>query len=256
MRKFKFLRVAGFVSVIVAFANPSTGAGAQQHPAAKGSAAASSSTSKSPAAADATDSGEEAATPEQRAFAQAYVQTVQARDVGKMRALVAPTTLKCFDGDKQKFLDKWLAKQLSYEVPKDYQVSVSRIPPTMSKPTKEATYPVPRTYEMEFQYATEANTVTITQEIGAETGRWYLIPPCPTALRMTQFTKREEKLAIARDRAAHAYAEMTEPLKSQLLALIAKNDNTGALRLCMKSLHVDQITAQALIDKLASEKRG
>lgn len=255
MRKLKFLRVVVFVSVIVAIALVSMRAGAQQKPAAKGSAA-TSSTSKIPATADATDSGEEAATPEQKAFAEAYVQTVQAQDVAKMRALVAPTTLKCFDGDKQKFLDKWLTRQLSYEVPKDYQVSVSRIAPEMSKPTKEATYPVPRTYEMEFQYATEANTVTITQEIGAEAGRWYLIPPCPTALRMAQFIKKEQVDAIARDRAAHAYAEMTETLKSQLLALIAKDNNTGALKLCMKTLHVDQATAQALIDKLASEKHG
>ena len=255
MRKLKFLRVVVFVSVIVAIALVSMRAGAQPKPAAKGSAA-TSSTSKIPATADATDSGEEAATPEQKAFAEAYVQTVQAQDVAKMRALVAPTTLKCFDGDKQKFLDKWLTRQLSYEVPKDYQVSVSRIAPEMSKPTKEATYPVPRTYEMEFQYATEANTVTITQEIGAEAGRWYLIPPCPTALRMAQFIKKEQVDAIARDRAAHAYAEMTETLKSQLLALIAKDNNTGALKLCMKTLHVDQLTAQALIDKLASEKHG
>ena len=255
MRKLKCLRVVGFLSVIVAIELVSMRAGAQQKPAAKGSAG-TSSTSKSQAGADANDSGEEAATPEQKAFAEAYVQSVQAQDVAKMRALVAPTTLKCFDGDKQKFLDKWLTRQLSYEVPKDYQVSVSRIAPEMSKPTKEATYPVPRTYEMEFQYATEANTVTITQEIGAEAGRWYLIPPCPTALRMAQFIKKEQVDAIARDRAAHAYAEMTETLKSQLLALIAKDNNTGALKLCMKTLHVDQLTAQALIDKLASEKHG
>ena len=255
MRKLKFLRVVVFVSVIVAIALLSMRAGAQQNPAAKGSAA-TSSTSKSPAAADATNSGEEAATPEQRAFAQAYVQSVQAQDVAKMRVLVAPTTLKCFDGEKQKFLDQWLEKQLTYEIPKDYQINVSRIPPDMAKATKAATYPVPRTHVMEFQYTTGANTVTVTQEIGAETGQWYLIPPCPTAARMAQFTKKEQKLAIARERAEHAYGELKEPLKSQLLALIAKNDNRGAMKLCVKSLHVDPATAQALINKLAAERRG
>jgi hypothetical protein len=250
MRKLKFLRVVTFVSLMVAIGLVSVRVGAQQQ------AAAGSSASKSSAAADANDSGEEAVTPGQREFAEAYVQIVEAQDVAKMRTLIPPTTLKCFDGDKQKFLEAWIEKQLTYQIPKDYQISVSRIPPEMSKSTKAATFPVPRTHEMEFEYATETNTVTVSQEIGTETGRWYLIPPCPTAMRMAQFTKKEEKLAIARDRAAHAYAELKEPLKSQLLALIAKNDNRGAMKLCISSLHVDSATAHELIDKLASEKRG
>jgi hypothetical protein len=44
-------------------------------------------------------------------------------------------------------------------------------------------------------------------------------------------------------------------VKSQLLALIAKHDNASAWRLCVQSLHVDIMTAQAVVDKLAAEKK-
>ena len=249
MRKFRFWWSLVFLTMVVAIASMPMRAGAAQAAA----PTAGASTGKSQAA-GASDTGEEAVTPEQRAFAEKYAESVQAQDVAKMRALIAPTTLKCFDGAKQKFLDEWIDKQFNYEIPIDYQLSVSRIPPEVAKPTKVATYPVPRTHLMEFQYTRPTNSITVTQEIGTEGGKWYMIPPCPTALRMKQFAKKEELKAIVRDRAEHAYAELKEPVKSQLLALIAKHDNTGAMRLCIKSLHVDAATAQVLLAKLAGDK--
>lgn len=255
MKNLKFWRMVIFLWAVVVIANPSTRAGAQQAGAPKQSApAATSATVKEQAAGKETDTGEEKATPEQRAFAEKYVQSVQAEDVTKMRTLIPPTTLKCFDGDKQKFLDEWLEKQIRYGIPKDYKIDVSAIPPDTAGPSKMATYPVPRTHVMEFEYTAAANTITISQEIGREGGRWYLIPPCPTAARMAVFMKKEKMRAIAKDRAEHAYAELKEPLKSQLLALIAKHDNRGAMKLCVKSMHVDPTTAQFLLAKLAGDK--
>jgi hypothetical protein len=254
MQKMKFWRAVIFLVAVVAIALVSMTAGAQQPVAKESAAAATSSTSNETAAGKENNSGEETVTPEQTAFAAKVAEATQAEDVAKMRALIPPTTLKCFKGGKEKFLDEWLEKQISYGIAKDYQISVSRIPRDMAKPSKMATYPIPRTHLMEFKYSAAGNEIAVSQEIGTEGGQWYLIPPCPTAARMKQFMRKEKIHAIARNRAEHAYAELKEPVKSQLLALIAKHDDAGAMRLCRNSLHLDDQTADALITKLSGNK--
>jgi hypothetical protein len=61
--------------------------------------------------------------------------------------------------------------------------------------------------------------------------------------------------ARSRQRAELVYGKLKEPLKSQMLALIAKHDKASAWKLCVQSLHVDFMTAQAVVDKLANEKK-
>jgi hypothetical protein len=234
---------------LVAFAIVAARALAQQ--VAAPSAAASSAPGQAESAADVST-----VTAEQRAFAEKFVQAVEAQDVAKMRALIPPTTLKCFGGGKGKLLDRWIDDQFEYQIPKEHQINVSPIPPDMLAPSKMATYPIQRTHIMEFQYASGGGSATVTQEIGQEAGQWYAIPPCPTAARMKQFTMNERKHAIARNRAEHAYAEMKEPLKSQVITLINEHKRSAAAKLCIDKLHVDAPTAVALVEKLAGDKNN
>lgn len=195
-----------------------------------------------------------AVTPSERAFAEKYVESVQARDPAKMRALIPPTTLKCFDKSKQQFLDVWIEKQFRYQIPKDHRIRVSALPPDLENPSKIATYPVPATHLLEFEYSAGDNTVTVNQEIGREDGKWYAIAPCPTEAGMERFAKIQKIRAAGRERAERVYSQIQEPLKSQLLALVAKHDNASAWKLCARSLNVDFMTARAVVEKLAGEK--
>jgi hypothetical protein len=197
---------------------------------------------------------ETAITPELQAFADKFIQSVQAKDPAKVRALIAPTTLACFDKSKQEFLDDWIEKQFRYQVPKDHRINVSSLPPSLFKPSTIETYPVPGTQLLEFHYTIASGTATATQAIGQEDGQWYLTPPCPTAAGMERFAKIQKMRAAGRERAERAYPQLQEPLKSQLLALIAKHQNGNAAKLCMKSLHVDYMTARALVTRLAGDK--
>jgi len=196
-----------------------------------------------------------AITPEQRKFAAQFVQSVQAEDPAQVRALIPPTTLKCFDKSRQEFLDVWIKKQFRFKIPDKHKISVSVLPPDMAKPSKIATYPVRGTHLMGFEFTTADSTITINEMIGQEAGKWYLTPPCPTEAGLERFAKIQKFRAAGEERAEQAYAKIQEPLKSQLLALIAKHDNASAWKLCIRSLHVDFMTAQAVVEKLASEKK-
>lgn len=237
VRRLKFGRIIVALIAAVAIAGVSTGSGAQE------SADIAAYASGGPV------------TPEQRAFGEKFIQAVQAQDSAKMRALIPPKTLKCFDDkDKQKILDDWIAEQFDYQIPNVHQISVSPIPRDMVKPSKMESYPVPRTHLMEFQYAEGVSVITVSQEIGKVGGNWYAIPPCPTAARMAMLAKREKEKAERRAQAERTYAELQPPLKSQLRALIAKRDKARARKLCMDTLHVDYRTAYAVVAKIAAEK--
>ena len=195
-------------------------------------------------------------TPAQRAFAKKYVEAVDAQDNAKMRALIPNDTLKCFDQTRQPFLDAWIQKQFRRQIPADHQLSVIALPPDNYKPTKMATFPMRATHLMEFESKMDDDsTITINQAVGQEAGVWYLTVPCPTAAGLERFAKIEKMRAVSRERAELAYAKLKEPVKSQMLAMIAKHDNASAWRLCVQSLHVDIMTAQAVVDKLAAEKK-
>lgn len=198
-------------------------------------------------------SSESAVTPEQRALAEKYVKAVQARDAAQIRTLLPPSTLKCFDKSKEPYLDDWIEKQFRFPISKDHKLSVSVLPPEITKPSRIATYPVPATHLLGFDYSADGSNITLNQEIGQEGGNWYLVAPCPTELGMERFAKIEKMRAAGRARAERVIKEIKEPLKSQLLALIAKHDNADAWKLCVRSLHIDFLTAQAVVAKLAGE---
>jgi hypothetical protein len=247
---------------IVAIATLSVRAGAQQPPAAQESPWAT----RAPSAAGSgtTQSRvnvfhpEATITPAQRAFAKKYVEAVAAEDSAKMRALIAPDSLKCFDQSKEPFLEAWIQKQFRNrnEIPANNRISVIALPPDMYKPSKMATYPVRGTHLMAFESKTaDGSTITINQTVGQQAGAWYLAVPCPTAAGMDRFAKIQKIRAVSRERAEIAYGKLKEPVKSQLLALIAKHDKASAWKLCIQSLHVDFMTAQVVVDKLAAEKK-
>lgn len=241
-------------------AGTSTGAGAQAPPAAQESQSAPhASATPAPKKSHATQyneihTSEAAVTSAQRVLGEKYVSAVQAQDNAAMRTLIAPSTLKCFDQSKQAFLNDWIEKQYRYPVAKDHKLSVGVLPTAQSKPSRIATYPVPGTHLLGFEYASGDSTITVNQVIGEEEGSWYLIPPCPTEAGMQRFAKIQQRRAAFAARADRLAKKINEPLKSQILALIAKRDNAGAWKLCVNSLHVDFLTAQAIVSNLAGEK--
>ena len=244
---------------MVAIANLSIQAGAQQPPAAQESPWAMRAPSASPSGAAQSRVPvlhRESTIPAQKAFAKKYVEALDAEDSAKIRALIAPDTLKCFDQSREPYLDAWIQKQFRNQIPANNRLSVIAMPPDMYKSGKMATYPVRGTHLMAFEFKTaDGSTVTINQAVGEQAGVWYLTVPCPTAAGLDRFAKIQKLRVASRERAELVYLKVKEPLKSQLLALIAKHDNASAWKLCIQSLHVDFMTAQAVVDKLANEKK-
>jgi hypothetical protein len=196
----------------------------------------------------------EKGTPQQRELAQKMVYAMYAKDFAAIRQLIAPSTMKCI-GQNKNFLDDRIRKQFELPISKNYHLTVTKLPPNLMNATKYATYPMPPTHLMGMEFVTQdGGTATVNQMIGQENGHWYEVQPCPTELGMQRFAKQQQMHAAGRERAKAAMARVHEPLKSQMLALIAKRDNAAAWTLCMKSLHVDYPTARGIVAMLAGDE--
>ena len=196
----------------------------------------------------------EKGTPQQRELARKIVYAMYAKDFAALKQLIAPSTMKCI-GQNQNFLDDRIRKQFDLPISKNYHLTVTELPANVMMANKYFTYPMPATHYVGIAFGTEdSGTITVNEWIGA--GKWPLV-------RGTAMPNGTWDAAIcqaaadagSRSRTGQGVcAHVQEPLKSQLLALIAKRDNADAWTLCVKTLHVDYQTAHEIVAILAGDE--
>jgi len=192
----------------------------------------------------------EKGTPDQQELARKVVDAMYVKDAAKLKQLIAPSTLKCI-GKNEDFLNDRIRKQFALPISRTYRLTITKLPPNVMNPTKYATYPMPPTHLMGIEFQTQNGNATVNQTIGEEDGKWYEAQPCPTELGMQRFAKLQHMRAETRARAKAAMARVQEPLKSQLMTLIAKRDTVDAWKLCMSSLKMDFPTCRGVVEILA-----
>ncbi len=196
----------------------------------------------------------EKGTPQQQALARKVADAMYNKDYAAMEKLFAPSTLKCI-GKKRDFLHDRIRREFDLPISKNYRLTITKLPPNAMSKNPYVTYPMPPTHLMGLEFPTESgDTATVNKTIGQERGKWYEVQPCPTQLGMQRFAQIEQKREAGLAQAKAALPRVQEPLKSQLLALIAKRDNADAWKLCMSSLHVDFSTAHGIVELLAGEE--
>ena len=197
-------------------------------------------------------------TPEQREFGERMIAALRKKDREAIKKLVAPKSLACFDDYKQAFLKVWINKHFRYAIPEQHRLSVSKLSSDAPEGSKYATYPVAATYVLEIEFDSgDDRNITLNRLIGQQDGKWYEVAPCPTQLGMDRFNKikrRDVSAVSPEDRVKQAYAQVKEPLASQIRALLAKNDVANAWKLCAGSLQVDIGTAQQVVAMIARDQ--
>ena len=195
----------------------------------------------------------EKGTPAQRELARKVVDAMYSKDFAGLKALFAPSTLLCI-GKNQDFLIDRMKKQFDLPISKKYKLTITKLPPGVMGPNKYSTYPMLPTHLMGMEFTDQdGDTATVNLTIGQEDGKWYEAQPCPTASGMERFAKNQQMRAKAHERAKQAAAQVKDPVKSQLLALIGKHDNISAWKLCMSSLKFDFPTCRGVVAVLGDD---
>ena len=191
-------------------------------------------------------------TPEQQAFARKVADAMSSKDFGAMKQLFAPSTLKCI-GNRQDFLQERINEQLDLPISRKFKLTITKLPPNTKNASKYATYPMPATHQMGMEFDDANDHYTVNLPIGQEDGKWYEVQPCPTEDGMVRFAKTQHAKAQTHERAKGAVADLKDPVKSQLLALVGQHDSMSAWKLCMSSLHYDFPTCKGMVAILAGD---
>ena len=196
----------------------------------------------------------EKGTPAQQKFAHKVADAMLNKDYAALKEMVSPSTLKCI-GKNDDFLQDRIRKQLELPISRKYQLSISQLPATLMMANKYSTYPMAATYLMTMQFDTaDGNNATVNLPIGQEDGKWYEVQPCPTQAGLERFAKLQHMRTVQLEHAKTALAKVKDPVKSQLLTLIGKHDDSGAWKLCMSSLHYDFPTCHAVVALLSGQE--
>lgn len=195
----------------------------------------------------------EKGTPDQQAFARKIADAMDSKDFAAMKLLIAPSTLKCI-GKNEDFLQDRIKRLFELPISQKFTLKVTTLPPNIMNPTKYATYPMKPTHLMSMEFNTpDGNHDTVNLPIGQEAGQWYESQPCPTADGMVRFAKLQKYKELGHEHAKAAVAQLKDPTKSQLLALIGKHDPVSAWKLCMSNLHYDFPTCRGMVAILAGD---
>jgi hypothetical protein len=190
----------------------------------------------------------------QKEFADSLVAALNSKDAARLKALIAPEALTCFDQSRQPYLDGWFRRQFTVPIGKDHQVTVAKLPPDFSKKATRAKFPIEPTHALIVSYDSAGARKTYRRLIAKQDNQWRLILGCPTDATMVNFNKSEQIKAKVAERADKLMPQVKEPLAAQVRALVAKGDRMGASKLCAEELHTDLLTAREVVARVSGEE--
>ena len=191
--------------------------------------------------------------PAQKEFADSLIAALNSKDPARLKALIAPQSLACFDQSRQSYLDGWFRRQFRAPIGKDYQVTVVKLAPDFSTKATRAKFEVAPTHALIISYNGTGARRMYRRLIAQQDNRWRLILGCPTDAAMVRFNKSEQIKAIVAERADKLMPKVKEPLTSQIHALVAKGDRMGAAKLCAEQLKTDLLTAREVVARVSGE---
>src|SRR6266403_4037443 len=117
----------------------------------------------------------EPASAAQKELADSLVAALQSKDTSRLRALIAPQSLSCFDKGRQPYLDDWFRRQFKVPIGKDYQVTVAKLPPDMYEKSTRVKFPLVPTHTLMISHDGAGGRRIYRRLIGQQDNRWRLI---------------------------------------------------------------------------------
>lgn len=205
-----------------------------------------------PKAAAEEEADQLAPTEAQLHFANQYVKAVNGKDVKALRQMIAPETLACYTPRTEPYLTNWLTRQTMDTIKEPYTIKVEKRDEEDMPRSALITMPVAPTHQLDIIGTINGKEQVMGRPIVYENGRWYETAPCPTDLGMEQFTNRNEKARRDSEHMEQLYANLKDPLKSDLKNLISQNKIAEACTKYAAAEKTDFKTGCRVVKRLAA----
>ena len=182
-----------------------------------------------------------------KAFAVHYVAAINAKDTAKLWSYLAPESRACVTPQNKDVYDILFASQMDDKIPPDYHLMFTAVNESNAKAMADRQhFPVAPEHQLQidFQLGNDSNSIILW--IVHQNGRVYADQPCATDLTIKEF--RDD----APDRAHYkeVAGQIQDPLRAQLLKLIADHDTSSAITKYRDATGADTRTAMLVLNAL------
>ncbi|HEY2017314.1 MAG TPA: hypothetical protein VGH38_27605, partial [Bryobacteraceae bacterium] len=182
-----------------------------------------------------------------RTFIQPWVQAIATGQTTGLKKLLHPKVQACMNDRTREYFDYLAAKQSSARG--NYRITklepFKGAAPLFMLPADGFSYPVQPTYEVNIDFE-QANT-TMVRYLAEANGSWYEVQPCPNekgiAFMHEAIAKRDEQ----RKRVAQLAAELKEPLRGELIAMLKQHRLRDAAKRYQEATGLDDLTIAVMV---------
>jgi len=111
-------------------------------------------------------------------------------------------------------------------------------------------YPIQPTYELQLNF----EGLVMVRFLAPDHGSWYEVFPCPNDKGMAMFHKAAIDREQQRQKFAQLAAELKDPLRGELKALLAKGQKIDAIHAYQNATGADLTTAHGVIELIDQQR--
>jgi hypothetical protein len=202
------------------------------------------------AAADAPDSG-------QQALIRELVAAVNARDGAAQQRLVHSSVAACITDATRPLFEDIFARERRQSIPPSYRASVKPMGPSEPLLFEDLLrYPVRPTHVLTLDFARDARSSTsMIRYLARDGAGWRVVVGCPGPEAMAKFHEGRREAAEQQDRARKLAAEVSAPLRAELVARLRAGRRIDAIKRYQEVAPVDLATARQVTDLLDPDRR-
>jgi len=196
-----------------------------------------------------------------RGVVEDYVAAIRSQDLAALRHLIHPASLACINDENREYFDFVLAKELQLRSDLAGDFRITRIDPVADGSfTAEGlpgilSYPVKPSYEFQIDVDRSAyNSLTLMRPLALHDGRWHVLLTCPSEKGLAFFRENRKRGEEQRARAEQLASQLSEPVRSEIRALLAQGQRIPAVNRYRETTGVDLTTAKLVIDVLDGKK--
>jgi hypothetical protein len=188
-------------------------------------------------------------------LARHFVEAVNHRSESEMKTILHPKSRACMRTQNAPYFDGIFSRRMNFVIPSDYVFHAeSRSPEYFSPPEAEAAYPVGPTHTLQIEFHIgPLSSTTIQLSIIKQGSAWYEVLRCPTAEDMKRMQATEAESAAYNQRVQQILANLAEPLRSELEALVRSGQRDAAVRKYREAYGEEVAIAFSVIEKLVSK---
>jgi hypothetical protein len=189
-------------------------------------------------------------------FAKRFIEAIGSKSPEHRKALVHPKSLACINAQTEPFYNEIFSRQLKYKIPANCKSVVTPIPanyPSMFK--GQFDYPLLPTHQIQIDFDTGPHSgTTIVLFVVYDAKRWYEVLPCPRPEIITRMQAAKEAAVKQEQRAQLLAAQLSEPLRTELIELAKKGRRVEAIKKYSSTSGVDLAIANRVVELLAPDE--